>query len=90
MDVSEFLSYRDVLFDIDVRDKRALLRRLAQQAAGELELNTIEIANALDEREKLVTSEAASNELAMDKRKRIVRDVQLMNGLMKESRDKIA
>jgi PTS system nitrogen regulatory IIA component len=53
MDVSEFLSWRDVLYDVDVRDKPALLRRLAQQAAGNLELNALEIANALDAREKL-------------------------------------
>ncbi|HMC97821.1 MAG TPA: hypothetical protein VKG92_09215 [Flavobacteriales bacterium] len=44
----------------------------------------------MEEQEKLVTSEASGNELAMDKRKRIVRNVQLMNGLMQESRDKIA
>lgn len=53
MDVSEFLAQRDVLFDVDVRDKPALLRRLAQQAAGELELSALEIASALDAREEL-------------------------------------
>lgn len=53
MDVPEFLAQRDVLIDVDVRDKAALLHRLAQQAAGELELNAAEIAAALQEREKL-------------------------------------
>lgn len=53
MDVLEFLAARDVLIDIDVRDKAALLRRLAQQAAGELELKAAEIEAALTEREKL-------------------------------------
>jgi PTS system nitrogen regulatory IIA component len=53
MDVPEFLAQRDVLIDVDVKDKGALLHRLAQQAAGELELNGPEIANALYEREKL-------------------------------------
>lgn len=53
MDVPEFLTPRDVLIDIDVRDKAALLRRLAQQAAGELELKAPEIEAALIEREKL-------------------------------------
>ena len=42
------------------------------------------------EREKLVSTEAAEGEIAMDKRQRIVRDLQLMNGLMEQSRDKIA
>jgi PTS system nitrogen regulatory IIA component len=53
MDVPEFLAQRDVLIDLDVKDKAALLHRLAQQAAGELELNAPEVANALYEREKL-------------------------------------
>jgi len=53
MDVPEFLAQRDVLIDVDVRDKAALLRRLAQQAAGEVELNAGEIEVALLQREKL-------------------------------------
>jgi PTS system nitrogen regulatory IIA component len=53
MDVPELLAQRDVLIDLDVRDKAALLRRLAQQAAGELELNAAEVEVALHEREKL-------------------------------------
>jgi PTS system nitrogen regulatory IIA component len=53
MDVPEFLAQRDVLVDVDVKDKAALLHQLAQQAAGELELNAPEIANALYERENL-------------------------------------
>ena len=53
MDVPEFLAQRDVLIDIDVRDKATLLRRLAQQAAGELELKATEVEAALHEREKL-------------------------------------
>jgi nitrogen PTS system EIIA component len=53
MDVPEFLAQRDVLIDVDVRDKATLLHRLAQQAAGELELNAPEIATALYDREKL-------------------------------------
>jgi len=43
----------------------------------------------MDEREKLL-GENAEGELSMDKRQRIVRDVQLMNGLMLESRERIA
>ena len=53
MDVPEFLAQRDVLIDVDARDKVALLRRLAQQAAGELELQAGEVEAALHEREKL-------------------------------------
>jgi len=43
----------------------------------------------MDEREK-VLSENAEGELNMDKRKKMVRDLQLMNGLMQESRERIA
>lgn len=43
----------------------------------------------MDQREKLL-SENATGELDMDKRKKIVHDLQLMNGLMQESRDRIA
>lgn len=53
MNVSEFLAQRDVLFALDVPDKGALLHRLAQQAAGELDLKTQDVATALIEREKL-------------------------------------
>jgi PTS system nitrogen regulatory IIA component len=53
MDVREFLAQRDVLLDVDARDKSSLLRRLAQQAAGELELDGTEIAKALLDREEL-------------------------------------
>ena len=42
----------------------------------------------MDEREK-VLSENAEGELNMDKRKKMVRDLQLMNGLMQESRERI-
>jgi PTS system nitrogen regulatory IIA component len=53
MNVSEFLAARDVLVGLDVADKVALLQRLAQQAAGELDLKTADVAAALFEREKL-------------------------------------
>ncbi|MCC7502454.1 MAG: hypothetical protein IT229_07980 [Flavobacteriales bacterium] len=43
----------------------------------------------MDQREK-VLSETAEGELNMDKRKKMVRDLQLMNGLMLESRERIA
>src|SRR6186713_1800295 len=43
----------------------------------------------MDEREKLLGANA-EGELSMDKRKKIVHDLQLMNGLMQESRDRIA
>ena len=43
----------------------------------------------MDEREKLL-GENAEGELNMDKRQKMVRDLQLMNGLMKESRERIA
>jgi hypothetical protein len=60
---------------------------------GDMTLSFDEIERNLalvEEKEKLVTSEAEGAELGMDKRQQIVRDIQLMNGLMKESRDKIA
>jgi predicted nucleic acid-binding Zn-ribbon protein len=60
---------------------------------GDMTLSFDEIERNLslvEEKEKLVTSEAQGAELGMDKRQKIVRDIQLMNGLMKESRDKIA
>jgi PTS system nitrogen regulatory IIA component len=53
MNVSEFLALRDVLVSLDVADKAALLQRLAQQAAGELDLKAADVAAALFEREKL-------------------------------------
>ena len=53
MEVSEFLAQRDVLIDVDVADKSALLHKLAQQAAAELDLKAAEVALALFEREKL-------------------------------------
>lgn len=43
----------------------------------------------MDEREK-VLGQSADGELNMDKRQKMVRDLQLMNGLMQESRDRIA
>ena len=43
----------------------------------------------MDDREKLL-GETAGGELSMEKREKIVRDLQLMNGLMQESRDRIA
>lgn len=43
----------------------------------------------MDDREKML-GESAEGELNMDQRQKIVRDVQLMNGLLKESRERIA
>jgi len=43
----------------------------------------------MDDREKLL-GENAGGELNVDKREKIVRDLQLMNGLMQESRDRVA
>lgn len=43
----------------------------------------------MDDRQKMIAS-GAKDELALDKRQRIVKDLQLMNGLMKDSRDRIA
>lgn len=43
----------------------------------------------MDDREKML-GESAEGELNMDQRQKIVRDVQLMNGLLQESRDRIA
>lgn len=43
----------------------------------------------MDDREKLLQA-SSTDELSMDQRQRIARDVQLMNSLMKESRDRIA
>lgn len=42
----------------------------------------------MDDREKLIA--AGKDEVNMDKRRKIVKDLQLMNGLMKDSRDRIA
>lgn len=53
MNVTEFLAARDVLVGLEVADKPALLQRLAQQAAGELDIKPADIATALFEREKL-------------------------------------
>ena len=53
MNVSEFLAPRDVLAGLDVPDKAALLQRVAQQAAGGLDLKAQDVATALLEREKL-------------------------------------
>lgn len=60
---------------------------------SEMTLSFDEIRNNIDlvaEQEKLVTSEAANSELALDKRKKIVRDIQMINGLMQQSREKIS
>jgi hypothetical protein len=43
----------------------------------------------MDDRERLL-GESPEGELNMDQRQKIVRDVQLMNGLLKESRERIA
>lgn len=59
---------------------------------GEMTLSFDEIERniaLMDEREKLIAS-GAKDEIGMDKRQRIVKDLQLMNGLMKDSRDRIA
>jgi len=53
MNVTEFLAARDVLVGLEVADKPALLQRLAQHAAGELDIKAADIAAALFEREKL-------------------------------------
>ncbi len=59
---------------------------------GEMTLSFDDIEKNLalmDDREKLL-GESAQGDMSVDKRKKILRDVQLMNGLMKESRDRIA
>ncbi len=59
---------------------------------SEMTLSFDEIQNNIElvaEQEKLVTSEAANSELALDKRRKIVRDIQMINGLMQQSREKI-
>ncbi|MDQ8727726.1 PTS sugar transporter subunit IIA [Bradyrhizobium sp. LHD-71] len=53
MEISEVLAERDVLMDVDVTDKTAILNRLAKQAADALELKAAEVETALQEREKL-------------------------------------
>lgn len=60
---------------------------------SDMTLSFDEIQKNIDlvaDREKVVSSEAANVELALDKRRKIVRDIQLMNGLMQQSREKIA
>jgi hypothetical protein len=59
---------------------------------GEMTLSFDEIEkniSLMDDREKLI-AKASGDEMGMDKRQRIVKDLQLMNGLMKDSRDRIA
>lgn len=59
---------------------------------GEMALSFDEIEKniaLMDEREK-VLGENAEGDLNMDKRQKMVRDLQLMNGLMQQSRDRIA
>lgn len=59
---------------------------------GEMTLSFDEIEQniaMMDDREKIL-GENAEGELNMDKRARMVKDLQLMNGLMQESRDRIA
>jgi hypothetical protein len=43
----------------------------------------------MDDRGDILTSKTSEQELGADKKKKIVRDLQLMNGLMKESRERI-
>ncbi len=43
----------------------------------------------MDDRQKLIANNTSEQELSVNKKERIVRDLQLMNGLMKESRDRI-
>lgn len=54
------------------------------QGFGEIERNL----ELLDERERLIAS--GEDEKNLDQRQRILRDIQLMNGLVQESRDRIA
>lgn len=54
------------------------------QGFGEIERNL----ELLDERERLIAS--GEDEKSLDQRQRILRDIQLMNGLVQESRDRIA
>lgn len=59
---------------------------------GEMTLSFDEIERniaLMDDREKMIAS-GAKDEIGMDKRQRIVKDLQLMNGLLKDSRDRIA
>ena len=59
---------------------------------GEMALSFDDIEKNLalmDDREKLM-GESTQGDMSVDKRKKILRDVQLMNGLMQESRDRIA
>ena len=43
----------------------------------------------MDDREQLIATNTSEQQLSLDKKEKIVRDLQLMNGLMKESRDRI-
>lgn len=70
--------------------KNELVARDSLISEMSLSFDEIEETFAMfDEREKML-SESASGELNLDKRQKIVRDVQLMNSLMQESRDRIA
>jgi uncharacterized protein (DUF3084 family) len=44
----------------------------------------------MDEQGKLINENLSASDQKLDKRQKIVRDIQLMNGLLKESREKVA
>lgn len=81
---------RDAAMAETTRLRGELLMR--DSLIGEMTLSFDEIERniaLMDEREKLI-ADAGNEELGMDKRRKIVRDLQLMNGLMNDSRERIA
>lgn len=81
---------RDAAMAETTRLRSELLMR--DSLIGEMTLSFDEIERniaLMDEREKLI-ADAGNEELGMDKRRKIVRDLQLMNGLMNDSRERIA
>lgn len=67
----------------DVQDRDSLIADMTR-SFGDIEQNLAMI----EDREKLLPADEAS--LTVDQRERIMRDIQLMNSLMQESRDRVA
>lgn len=68
----------------DLQGRDSLISEMTR-SFDEIETNI----RMMDDRGDILTNKTAEQELGADKKKKIVRDLQLMNGLMKESRERI-
>jgi chromosome segregation ATPase len=68
----------------DLQGRDSLISEMTR-SFDEIETNI----RMMDDRGNILTSKTSEQELGADKKKKIVRDLQLMNGLMKESRERI-